>query len=96
MPQIRDNNEKGVDEPPSSAKKHTGEGDIQLDKDKLELAIKAEREKKRKGSAHDDDIPLGKRKKHSESLSSRSQEVTEEELGMSLSTIPFILSNNFL
>lgn len=71
------------DEPSSLAKKHLGEGDLRLDKDKLAEAIKAEREKKRKGSKadDDDDEPLGKRKKYNNSFSSGTHEVTEEELG---------------
>ena len=77
--------ERDRDEPSSLAKKHLGEGDFRLDKDKLAEAIKAEREKKRKGFKTDDgdDEPLGKRKKYNNSFSSGTHEVTEEELGMS-------------
>ncbi|GJJ06309.1 hypothetical protein Clacol_000500 [Clathrus columnatus] len=71
---------KELEEPPSLAKRHTGEGEIQLDRDKLAQAIETEREKKRKGNANDDDIPSLKRKKHNGNLSSRNEEVTEEEL----------------
>jgi pre-mRNA-processing factor SLU7 len=75
--------ERDRDEPSSLAKKHLGEGDLRLDKDKLAEAIKAEREKKRKSSKADeyDDEPSGKRKKHNNSFSSGNHEVTEEELG---------------
>jgi pre-mRNA-processing factor SLU7 len=73
------------DEPSSLAKKHLGEGDLQLDKVKLAEAIKAEREKKRKGWKADEvDEPSGKRKKYNDSFSSGNHEVTEEELGASI------------
>ena len=77
------------DEPSSLAKKHLGEGDVRLDKDKLAEAIKAEREKKRKGSKFDesDNVPSGKRKKYNDGFSSGNHEVTEEELGTSMSGI---------
>ena len=80
--------ERDREEPLSLAKKHLGEGDLRLDRDKLAEAIKAEREKKRKGSKidDDDDEHSGKRKKYNNSFSSGTHEVTEEELGMSLST----------
>ncbi|KAF8508262.1 Pre-mRNA splicing Prp18-interacting factor-domain-containing protein [Hysterangium stoloniferum] len=73
--------ERDLEEPSSLAKKHLGEGDIHLDKDKLADAIKAEREKKRKVGRYDDDeAPPGKRKKYQDGFSSSNQEVTEEEL----------------
>ncbi|KAF8581599.1 hypothetical protein K439DRAFT_1636022 [Ramaria rubella] len=73
--------EHDLDEPSSLAKKHLGEGQIRLNKDRLMEAIKAEREKKRKGwKGNEDDELLGKRKKYNNSFSSSNVEVTEEEL----------------
>lgn len=83
IPQKKRDNLKEADEPSSLLKKHLGEGSIQLDKDRLANAIKAERERKRKGiSTEGDDMSFGKRRKHTEGLSSRSEELTEEQLGM--------------
>jgi len=74
--------ERDRDEPSSLSKKHLGEGEIRLDKDKLSEAIIAERDRKRKGRHEEDEPPYGKRKKQESSLSSSNPEVTEEELGM--------------
>lgn len=72
--------DKVRDEPSSLSRKHLGEGDLRLDKDRLMEAIKAEKVRKRKGGLDDDDTPSGKRKKH-EIMSNGNSEVTEEELG---------------
>lgn len=87
IPQKKRDILKEADEPSSLAKKHLGEGNVQLDKDRLADAIKAERERKRKGlGTEDDDMSFGKRRKYTEGLSSRSEELTEEQLEAYLRT----------
>ncbi|THH04575.1 hypothetical protein EW145_g5412 [Phellinidium pouzarii] len=71
---------KGRDEKFGASKWKLGEGDMQLDQDKLSEAVKEE--KKRKARANDDDDERGKKKRYNSSLTGRtdSHEVTEEEL----------------
>ena len=66
-------------------KRTLGEGDIQLDKKKLEEAIREEKKRKSRADG-DDESGWGKKKKYNSSLSGGKdgQEVTEEELGGSL------------
>lgn len=65
--------------------KRLGEGDIQLDKERLAKAIAEE--KKRKQRADDEDERWGKKKKGPEGNS----EVTEEQLGMSSPSLSYTL-----
>jgi len=62
------------------SKKRVGEGDVQIDEDKLARAVQEER--KRKGKGDDDRF----NKKARSGLESSSHDVTEEEMG-TLSTL---------
>lgn len=88
--------ERNHQEPASLSKKHLGEGDVRLDKEKLEQAIREEREKKRKGWASDDrdGESTAKRKKYNSS--NGNHEVTEEELGMSFNLLSSPCITEFL
>jgi len=63
--------------------KRVGEGDVVLDKEKLERALKEE--KKRKAKAYDDDEERHGRKKSKGVIESSSHDVTEEQMGRFLS-----------
>ena len=58
------------------SKKRLGEGDLELDKDKLASALSEERKRKARGD--DDDDRFGKKQR---GHAGHSSEVTEEELG---------------
>lgn len=59
-----------------------GEGDVQLDKEKLAEALREEKKRKKRGEDDDDDDhdDHGRRKKYN-SFAGDTYEVTEEELG---------------
>lgn len=61
------------------SKKRIGEGDIQLDRDRLAQAVLDEKKRKSRGMKDEDDRS---NKKQKSGLESGSHEVTEEELGM--------------
>lgn len=78
-----DNNEigkgKGREERFGQSKWKLGEGDVELDKEKLAEAIKEEKKRKQRGE--DDDSEDRGRKKKYNSVAGDSYDVTEEELG---------------
>ena len=66
------------------SKKRLGEGDLNIDKDKLAQALSAERKRKAAGE-NDDDRWGAKRRKYG--LEGANVDVTEEELGMCLTVV---------
>ena len=67
------------------SKKRLGEGDLALDKEKLVRALSEER--KRKGRGDDEDDRFGKKQRGN---LGQSYEVSEEELGMVHSAVPYL------
>jgi hypothetical protein len=74
------------------SKKRVGEGNVKLDVESLRQAINEE--KKRKSNDEDDDDRLGKRRKNM--LEGGSHDVTEEELGVYLSSFRWYWKTHYL
>lgn len=72
------------------SKKRVGDGDVKLDKERLQQAINEERKRKVRGE-HDDDRS-GKKRKNA--FEGGSHDVTEEELGVYRSFFELVLANS--